>query len=116
MLNRFLVIIAIAVGGSAFAQVGTVPHSGAQSGDNWRTTLIDSVRTPSWCQHLHHPREDVCGSIKQTESETERLGLDKGNGPAKHGAPPFTRAHSEMIYDVLRVGAGGTVTGIDIEC
>ena len=117
MLRRVLVIIAIALCGVASAQLRALPYRSAQYGTSGRTVLISNVPAPSWCQHLRHPREDACGSRSREQPAPTQSGLAGQKAIAPQGAGPTGRGvPAGMTYGILKVGAGGAVTGIDIQC
>ena len=116
MFNRILIMISIALGSSAFTQVGMRPNNGAPAGTNSQTVLIGNVGIPGWCRYLRHPSEDICGSGHQTEPETKPAGAKTGGVPPQHDTAPPSQTAFAMTYGVLKLGAGGAVTGIDIQC
>ena len=109
MLTRGLAIFLLAVCGlygPAFAQLATLPYIGVQLSANWQIILVDLVRAPSWCQHLHHPNDDVCGS-HQAEPEVKRPGLVKPNDT-------HNKQTDEGSWHLIKIGNGGLVTGLGI--
>jgi hypothetical protein len=112
MLSRILIVIPLSLCGlcnSVFAQLDTVPHRGAQSPTNWPTILIGNVAAPSWCQHLRHPREDVCGSIQQVSPKIGTSSFAK-----RIVWPQTASANDNLAWHVLRIGPSAYMTGLDL--
>ena len=117
MLIRLLTLILIVLVSSAFAQVGMWPKSGPQAGTNWLTTLVANVGAPGWCRYLRHPGEDVCGANRQPEQDIKAtVGAKSGGASGDARTTPPKQVASGITYAILKLGAGGAVTGIDIQC